>query len=85
MKHLDAKAIRERLNAVMLALDTLEHCSAHRKHARIADAAKRALREIAVLVTDDELEEHQATPTGGLRRARHRIRSATANGGAQHH
>lgn len=82
MKHLDAKAVRERLNTVMLALSTLERCSSHKNHSGIAATAKNALREIAVLVTDDELEEHQVQPEGELRRMRRRIRAFVAPHGA---
>ncbi|HUX66819.1 MAG TPA: hypothetical protein VMV31_04970 [Terriglobales bacterium] len=76
MEHLDAKAIRERLNTIMLALTTLEHCSQHPRHHELGEAGRVALQEIAVLVTDDELEEHGSEPVGGLRRARQHIRAA---------
>lgn len=78
MKHLDAKAIRERLHAVALALDTLETCCAHPDHQRIARTASHALQEIALLVTDDEIEEHGATPNGEMREKRREIRTKTA-------
>jgi hypothetical protein len=78
MKHLDAKAIRERLHAVTLAVDMLETCCEHPNHRQIALAAGRALREIALLVTDDEIEEHGATPQGEMREKRREIRSTTA-------
>jgi len=114
MKHLDAKAIRERLHAVTLAIDTLENCSDHPAHLRIAQAADRALwlatfrwvapdgrlwagfdwrqrvpallvalpscldQEIALLVTDDEIEEHGQNPTDGMQAKRRDIRTKTA-------
>ena len=78
MEHLDAKAIRERLNAVMLAITTLEQRSQSAGDAQIVLKAKRALREISVLVTDDELEEHGKMPDGDLRAMRREIRSSTA-------
>ena len=76
MEHLDAKAIRERLNTIMLALTTLDNCSQHPRHHQLGEAGRVALQEIAVLVTDDELEEHGSEPAGELRRARRQIRIA---------
>lgn len=78
MKHLDAKAIRERLHAVTLAVDTLENCCVHPDHHRIAQAADRALQDIALLVTDDEIEEHGAAPSGEMQAKRRDIRTKTA-------
>ena len=75
MEHLDARAVRERLNAIMLAITTLdESCASPRGH-EIAATARQALLEIAVLVTDDELEEHGRPPDRDLRRARGQIRA----------
>lgn len=78
MEHLDAKAIRERLNAVMLAISTLEQRSHLDHDAQIVADAKRALKEIAVLVTDDELEEHGSVPNGEMRTIRRKIRTTVA-------
>lgn len=78
MKHFDAKAIRERLHAVTLAIDTLENCCVHPSHRRIARAADRALQEIAVLVTEDELEENGGATNGDLQARRRDIRAKTA-------
>lgn len=59
MRHLDAREVRERLNALALALTTLEqNCTAPRHH-EIVLLARRALGEIAVLVTRDEKAEHR--------------------------
>ncbi|MGH9416052.1 MAG: hypothetical protein ACRD01_05435 [Terriglobales bacterium] len=80
MLHLDAKAVRERLNSVMLAISALEQCPPYPEHRAIARAALQALREISVLVTDDELEEHGEQPTGQARAARQQIRSAEKDG-----
>lgn len=74
MEHLDAHAIRERLNTIALALTTLsEDASRHRQE--LARTARTALEEIAVLVTDDEMEEHGAVPVRPLRQVRSRIRA----------
>lgn len=78
MKHLDARAIRERLNQITLALTTLESNPGHAHRVAIAHRAQRALQEIAVLVTDDELEEHGIDPVPAMQRARSQIRSAAA-------
>jgi len=59
MRHLEAREIRERLNALALALTTLEqNCTAPRHHEIVA-LARKALGEVAVLVTRDEKEEHR--------------------------
>lgn len=78
MEHLDARAIRERLNTIMLALTTLESCSQHPHHHELGEAGRVALQEIAVLVTDDEMEENGTDPPGRLRRRRQRIRAREA-------
>jgi len=75
MEHLDARAIRERLNTIALALTTLEHDHGEARP-EVAKAAQRALQEIAVLVTDDELEENGAVPAPQLQEARRKIRKA---------
>lgn len=59
MRHLDAREIRERLNALALALATLERSCTAPRHHEIATLARRALGEIAVLVTRDEKAEHK--------------------------
>lgn len=73
MLHEDAKAIRERLNAVMLAVSTLEQCTQHPAHGEIARAAQEALQEISALVTDDEKVEHGEQPSNRDRAERERI------------
>ncbi|HEY7838465.1 MAG TPA: hypothetical protein VIC54_07690 [Terriglobales bacterium] len=78
MKHVDAKAIRERLHSVTLAIDTLETCCVHPAHRRIAKTAGRALQEIARLVTDDEIEEHGQAPGAEMQAKRRDIRAKTA-------
>lgn len=60
MQHLDARTIRERLNAITLAISTLEKKTTAARHHEIAALAREALAEIATLVTRDEIEEHQA-------------------------
>ncbi|HVA90771.1 MAG TPA: hypothetical protein VNL71_13125 [Chloroflexota bacterium] len=75
MQHLDAKAIRERLNSISLALAALEDCSGHPNHAGIAHAARQALDEIAVLVTGDERDEHGREPPPGVVSQRSAIRN----------
>jgi hypothetical protein len=75
MEHLDARAVRERLNSIMLAITTLEASSAGSRVQDIAATARKALLEISVLVTDDELEEHGQTPDRTLRQARQKIRA----------
>ena len=76
MEHLDARAVRERLNSIMLAITTLDESCATPRMREIAAAARKALLEIAVLVTDDELEEHGKQPDTSLRQARRQIRAA---------
>ncbi|MGH9535976.1 MAG: hypothetical protein ACRD2E_14090 [Terriglobales bacterium] len=57
MEHVDAKIIRERLNVVALSIAMLESTAGPAQKAAIT-AAREALREIALLVTGDELDEH---------------------------
>ena len=59
MRHLDAREIRERLNALSLALATLDRNCTSPRHHEIVTLARNALGEIAVLVTRDEKAEHQ--------------------------
>jgi hypothetical protein len=59
MRHLDARQIRERLNALALALATLERNCTVPRHHEIVTLARKALGDIAVLVTRDEKAEHQ--------------------------
>ena len=77
MEHLDAKAIRERLNAITLAIATLEQCSVHSAHSAIAAAASAALKDIAVLVTNDELVEQGTAPPNRLQQRREQILDET--------
>lgn len=69
MKHLDARTIRERLNAISLAIATLEQTATGARHHQIAAMARDALEDIAELVTKDEIEEHRnghvCLPDGG--------------------
>lgn len=74
MNHLDAKAIRERLNAISLAITTLEGDNESPRHAQIANAARQSLDDITVLVTDDELEEHASHSPENLPSERRLIR-----------
>ncbi|MGH9488655.1 MAG: hypothetical protein ACRD04_13835 [Terriglobales bacterium] len=60
MKHLDARTIRERLNAISLALSTLEQTATGPRHHAIAVVARNALSDISALVSKDESEEHRA-------------------------
>ncbi|MGH9413866.1 MAG: hypothetical protein ACRD2F_12595 [Terriglobales bacterium] len=60
MKHLDARTIRERLNAISLAIATLDQTATGERHHQIAGMARSALEEIAALVTKDEVEEHRS-------------------------
>ena len=78
MKHLDAKAIRERLNHITLAIATLESDPEHVDRLAIAQRARKALHEIALLVTDDETEEHGGQTPPQRQKERNKIRAATA-------
>ncbi len=51
--------IRERLNAITLAISTLEQTATGARHHEIATLARQALGDIAGLVTKDEIEEHR--------------------------
>lgn len=73
MEHVDAKAIRERLNAIVMALTTLESTATAGQLATLA-SAREAVREIALLVTGDEADEHGQYPPARLRLARAQIR-----------
>ncbi len=66
MKHLDARTIRERLNAISLAIATLDQTATGARHHQIAAMGRNALEDIAELVTKDEIEEHR-NGQGGLR------------------
>ncbi|HWG36802.1 MAG TPA: hypothetical protein VN690_03715 [Terriglobales bacterium] len=76
MEHLDARAIRERLNTIGMALTMLELGNGEARQ-ETAQAAQHALQEIAVLVTDDEMEENGAVPGARLMERRRRIRRAS--------
>ncbi|MGH9527556.1 MAG: hypothetical protein ACRD2F_12840, partial [Terriglobales bacterium] len=73
MEHVDAKAIRERLHVVVLALATLESTATPGQAEAIA-AAQSAVRDIALLVAGDEAEEHGQQPPSRLVQKRDAIR-----------
>lgn len=73
MEHIDAKAVRDRLNRVALTLGNLEPQATAAEKKLIADATA-AVREIAVLIFGDEREEHGEAPPAGTQRDRERIR-----------
>lgn len=73
MEHIDAKAVRDRLNRVALTLGNLEPQATAAQKKLIADAAT-AIREIAVLVFGDEREEHGEAMPAAKERDRERIR-----------
>ncbi len=66
----DAKAIRECLHEIALAISSLEMLACDSAHRKIADQARRALREIAVLVNVDEDVEHGQLPPLNLEKER---------------
>lgn len=59
MRHLDARTIRERLNAISLAIATLDQTATGARHHQIAAMARESLADVAALVTKDEVEEHR--------------------------
>lgn len=77
MEHVDAKAIRERLNAIVMAMTTLESTATASQLDALA-SAREAVREIALLVTGDEADEHGQYPPARLRMARAQIREEEA-------
>lgn len=58
MEHLDAKAIRERLHAINLAISNLEALGRTPHDEQVAAQAHQALRDIVQLVNCDESEQH---------------------------
>lgn len=77
MEHVDAKAIRERLNGILLALTVLEQTATPGQVEAIANA-KAAVGEITLLVSGDEADEHGQYPPERLRMARDNIRREEA-------
>lgn len=73
MEHVDAKAVRERLHVVVLALASLENTATPGQAEAIA-AAQAAVHDIALLVAGDEAEEHGQEPPPRLLRKREEIR-----------
>ncbi len=73
MEHVDAKVIRERLNVIALAITTLES-SATPAQVNAISSARQALKEVALMVTGDELDEHGQFAPPRLRRERAELR-----------
>ncbi len=73
MEHVDAKVIRERLNVIALAITTLES-NATPAAVNAISSARQALKEVALLVTGDELDEHGQFAPPRLRRERAELR-----------
>ncbi len=73
MEHVDAKVIRERLNVIALAITTLES-NVTPAQVNAISSARRALKDVALLVTGDELDEHGQFAPPHLRRERAELR-----------
>lgn len=76
MEHIDARAVRERLNLIALALANLE-AKIDASQRELLGGAQKAVREIAVLVFGDEREEHGEEPPRSIEADRERIRTDT--------
>lgn len=77
MEHIDARAVRERLNLIALALANLE-AKIDASQRELLGGAQKAVREIAVLVFGDEREEHGEEPPRSIEADRERIRADTS-------
>lgn len=64
MNHLDARTIRGQLNAISLAIATLDQTATGARHHQIAAMARDALEDISELVTQDEIEEYRNGSVG---------------------
>lgn len=73
MEHVDAKVIRERLNVIALAITTLES-NATPTQVNAISSARQALKDVALMVTGDELDEHGQFAPPRLRRERAELR-----------
>ncbi len=69
----DAKAVRECLHGIALAISSLEMLASDHAYRKIAEQARRALHEIAVLVNVDEDVEHGHIPPLNLEKERETI------------
>lgn len=69
----DAKAVRECLHEIALAISSLEMLAGDSAQRKIADQARRALHEVAVLVNVDEDVEHGQLPPVNLEKEREAI------------
>ncbi|HZT72179.1 MAG TPA: hypothetical protein VE996_00835 [Terriglobales bacterium] len=78
MEHIDARAVRERLNLIALALANLE-AKLDASQRELLGGAQRAVREIAVLVFGDEQEEHGEAPPPSIQADRERIRAGASS------
>ena len=84
MEHVDAKVIRERLNVIAVAITTLES-NATPAHVNAISSARQALKDVALMVTGDELDEHGQFAPPRLRRERDELRrEENAHESAEH-